>query len=267
MEEKGRKILNEVLNSDYKDLAERLEDTLDGSINLLGTCGESPAHIAIYKNDKRMLKMLLDAGSEPNFMNLHGDTLMHVAALLGSIEFVTLLYETGKCDLNIRNKDNLTALDIANKKISLADFYVTKLFSTYRSDVPLETDDIEVVKRKRKECSIYLSKMMAFDGIAKVESVLKHTLDNNINRNRARTIMRGQSSTNQNHTQFTARMVYPADRKIFSKDDESFVDNYFVGLDYIVRTVFVCSFVNRSMTIGLNNIMFMHNRAQAKTHK
>ena len=104
----GSKILNEILNSDYHDLAERIAEN-PTSINVLGNCGESPAHIAIYKNDIKMLKMLLDAGAKPNFINLNSDTLLHVATRLGSIESVKLLYETGKCNLELKNNENLTA--------------------------------------------------------------------------------------------------------------------------------------------------------------
>ncbi len=155
----GGKILNEILNSDYHDLAERIVEN-PTSINILGNCGESPAHIAIYKNDIRMLKMLLEAGAEPNFINMNSDTLVHVAARLGSMESIKLLYETGKCDLELRNNENMSALQISNAKIKESDFFITKLFRHYDSHIPHNTDNIDYMIKMRKECSVYLSHKM-----------------------------------------------------------------------------------------------------------
>ena len=36
---------------------------------MIGHTGESPAHIAIYKNDEEMLKTLIAGGADPNFKN------------------------------------------------------------------------------------------------------------------------------------------------------------------------------------------------------
>lgn len=247
----GKKILNEILNSDFRDLSESLEKHPE-AVNILGDSGESPAHIAIYKNDMRMLQMLLDAGAEPNFCNQNNDTLVHVAARLGSLEIIKLLYETGKCNLELRNNDNLNALQIANGKLNDRDFFVTKLFRHYDASVPVETDDIHTMKARRRECSIYLSSKMAFDGIGHVERVLDNTVEYNTSRHKARSIIRG---TCNNHTDFISQIAYPTDEKLVSAEDRQFIENYSVGMEYITQKVFTSDFVEKSVKVGFNNAL------------
>ena len=51
-------LFNEVINSDLTALAERID--AGAPINFMGTCGEAPLHIAIYKRDDSMIQMLLE---------------------------------------------------------------------------------------------------------------------------------------------------------------------------------------------------------------
>lgn len=54
-------------------------------MNVIGYCGESPGHIAIYKNDEKMLEVIIAAGADPSFKNSQGETLLHIATKLGRI--------------------------------------------------------------------------------------------------------------------------------------------------------------------------------------
>ena len=83
-------MLNEVLNSDHLAIKEQI--ALKSAINVLGTAGEAPLHISIYKRDMHMMKMLLDAGANIMFRNDNGDTSLHVAARMGLSQVVELLY-------------------------------------------------------------------------------------------------------------------------------------------------------------------------------
>ena len=83
-------MLNEVINSDHLAIEEQI--ALKAALNVLGTCGEAPLHISIYKRDTHMMKLLLEAGADIMFRNDNGDTALHVAARMGLSQVVELLY-------------------------------------------------------------------------------------------------------------------------------------------------------------------------------
>ena len=91
--------MNEILNSHYDELDHLMSEENLESLNTIGTCGETPAHISIYKSDVNMLKMVLAAGYDVNLKNTNGDTIFHVAAKLGDLKSLELIYATGMCDL------------------------------------------------------------------------------------------------------------------------------------------------------------------------
>jgi len=77
--------LFEVLNGDFVSLAQLLEE--NAPIDILGIRGEGPIHIAVYRIDMRMLRMLLDhtPRANINFKNIEGNTALHIAANEGNI--------------------------------------------------------------------------------------------------------------------------------------------------------------------------------------
>ena len=85
-------LLNEVINSDHAALQEMID--LKCPINVLGTCGEAPLHISIYKRDPEMVEMLMKAGADIMFENSNGDSALHVSARMGLYKVLEMLYHT-----------------------------------------------------------------------------------------------------------------------------------------------------------------------------
>lgn len=250
----GRLILNEILNSDYRDLSERIEKNPD-AISTVGVCGESPAHIAIYKNDAVMLKMLLDAGTSPNLVNSGGDSLVHVAARLGYIDLLRLLYDTKKCILILKNKINQTAVDIARSEVELSNLHVLKLFAEYKYGEPNEKEQLFAVRLGRKKCAEFLAEKMIYDREQKVRNMVQETLDvTNDRRNKAR-ILRGVGGTK--YTTFYTDLTYNTNinKQPWENVDMDFFVNYTEGLDKIVRAAFACDYVNKSIRVGFQNVL------------
>ena len=250
----GRKILNEILNSDYRDLQERIDND-NAAVSNLGMCGESPAHIAIYKSDSKMLRMLLDAGTEPNLRNSSGETLVHVAAKLGNYECIQMLYETKKCELLLENDNKETALDVANSIVERSCLHSLKLFAEYNSYEPNEKTQIKSIINGRKLCSIYLAEKMIFDREEKVRNMVQNTLNANNERRQKARIIRGISGNN--YTSFYSDISYHTDIKkpAWEKIDMDFFKQYYTGIDHIVRTIFACDYVNKSIQVGYYNVL------------
>jgi hypothetical protein len=250
----GRMILNEILNSDYRDLTERIDKNPAAS-SLLGICGESPAHIAIYKRDQKMLIMLLNAGTDPKLANNEGNTLVHVAAQLGYFELLQILYETGKCELILKNNEGQTALDIATSKPDKATLHVLKSFAEYRCGEPEEKEQLLTITEGRKQCATYLAEKMVYDREQKVRNMVQSTLDaNNERRNKAR-ILRGVGGSK--YTSFYSDLSYHTDinKPAWEKVDMDFFVKHHEGIDHIVRVIFACDYINKSIRVGTHNAL------------
>ena len=250
----GRMVLNEILNADHRDLSERI-DKHPESVSMVGVCGESPAHIAIYKGDTKMLKMLLDAGTSPNIVNQAGDSLVHVSARLGFFECLQLLYETKRCELILKNKLNQTALDIAQSDVQKHALHALKLFADYHFDEPSEVDQLQAIIDGRAKCAIYLAEKMIIDRENKVSNMVKETLDATRERRNKARIMRGMGGTK--FTSFYTDLTYDTNinKPPWEKIDMNFFVGYTAGLDTVVRTVFACDFVNNSIRTGMHNVL------------
>jgi len=247
-------VLNEILNADHRDLSERI-DKHPESVSIVGVCGESPAHIAIYKRDTKMLKMLLDAGTSPNIVNQAGDSLVHVTARLGFFECLQLLYETKRCELILKNKLNQTALDIAQSDVQKHALHALKLFADYHFDEPSEVDQLQAIIDGRAKCAIYLSEKMLIDRENKVKNMVKETLDATRERRNKARIMRGMGGTK--FTSFYTDLTYDTNinKPPWEKIDMTFFVGYAAGLDTVVRTVFACDFVHNSIRTGMHNVL------------
>jgi hypothetical protein len=250
----GRLILNEILNSDYRDLQERIDKHPEAT-GTLGVCGESPAHIAIYKRDPKMLMMLLKAGVNPNLVNFEGNTLVHVAAMLGYFECLQMLYETTKCLLILKNTEGQTALDVARSPADKAVLHVLKYFAEYRRGEPSEQEQLRSISHGRKLCADYLAEKMVYDREQKVRNMVQETLEaNNSRRNKAR-ILRGVGGTN--YTSFYADLSHHTDinKPHWEPVDMEFFLQYDEGIDHIVRTIFACDYANKSVRAGMHNVL------------
>ncbi|TCK03494.1 ankyrin repeat domain-containing protein [Marinobacterium mangrovicola] len=85
-----------------------------GNLNELDFDG-TPLCAAALTNNMEMARYLLDKGAKVNFGNAEGyrsKTALHSAAAVGSIEIAKLLMAHG-ADLSIRNRENMTPLELA----------------------------------------------------------------------------------------------------------------------------------------------------------
>lgn len=275
----ARKILNEILNSDYRDLVERIDQSPEAS-NVLGMCGESPAHIAIYKDEPKMLSILLEAGANPNIRNSTGDSLLHVAARLGSLECVKLLYETQNCQLEVRNNHNETAVDIAKSAVCEEDLAVTKLYRTW---VAKETDDnalMQSMAEGRKKCLAYLLHAIEHDRLGRVDKMVRGTTDNMLFRHHTSRIINGvcgesftpfydnythpQSAPGEAELKPSQQEQLPDRQKIiWTKDDVDFFSSYYPGIDAVVVKTKAHDYVSNSMRVGVRNVLAHANPQEA----
>ena len=77
--------------------------------------GPPPFREASNRSPIDALKLLIQAGADPNAKSADGLTLVHQAAQAGNLEMIRLLAQSG-AKLDDPNKDGLTALDVAEGK-------------------------------------------------------------------------------------------------------------------------------------------------------
>ena len=93
-------------------------------------------HAAIIQQDFDWAQMAIQFGADVNCVDEEGNTPLHLLVLHGNNQederhFVTLILKEG-ASLDIKNKNNLTAVDLAqdNEKwelaIEMASFHITK---------------------------------------------------------------------------------------------------------------------------------------------
>jgi hypothetical protein len=202
-----------------------------------------------------MLMMLLKAGVNPNLVNSEGNTLVHVAAMLGYFECLQMLYETTNCILILKNMEGHTALDVARSPAGKAALHVLKYFAEYRRSEPSEQEQLRSISHGRKLCADYLAEKMVYDREQKVRNMVQEILEaNNSRRNKGR-ILRGVGGTNYNS--FYADLSHHTDinKPRWEPVDMDFFQQYHEGIDHIVRTIFACDYANKSIRAGMHNVL------------
>jgi hypothetical protein len=102
----------EVDRNRCKKLLEVVQPLLNKYANVKNEIGQTPLHYASYGDGRKMVEMLLKAGSEKMLQDKQGDTPLHLAAYAGSIEAVKALLESGATP-GVRNKRGETPLHFA----------------------------------------------------------------------------------------------------------------------------------------------------------
>ena len=74
----------------------------------------TPLQFASEKNNKKIVKQLLDNGAEINGQNDAGNTALHFASAGGHLDTVKLLLDEG-ADANLANDQKVTSLDLARQ--------------------------------------------------------------------------------------------------------------------------------------------------------
>ncbi|KAJ6471139.1 ankyrin repeat-containing domain protein [Mycena vitilis] len=73
----------------------------------------APIHLAAWRGNTKVLKLLVTHGIDVNSMTAHGWTALHLAAWTGHTEAVEFLVETKAQIQSVSHDDNLTALHLA----------------------------------------------------------------------------------------------------------------------------------------------------------
>lgn len=164
-------LIREVLNENIPEIRRLALElgSIDGGrwLNDYSECGETVAHIAIYKAHRKMLRIFLDAGVDPNCRNKSTETLIHVAAKLGQFQLLLELYKCGRCDLNLLTCNGQTALDLCSGELNVdEDILVMRNFKNWTRGTP---DDIPDIILGRKKCAVFLRESMPVDDQAKLD--------------------------------------------------------------------------------------------------
>eukprot|EP01038_Epipyxis_sp_PR26KG_P014419 gene14419-19350_t len=260
-----KKVIGEVINSDSRKLKELVEANIN--IDFSGQSGESPLHIVVYKNNFSMLRILIDSGVNPNLANRQGDTAFHIAARIGSIEGLTYMYNCGRCDLTLQNKDNQTALDIAESNFEDNDLVSYRLFSPWRRQDSELSIEIENIINGRKKCFDFLREKMEYDKQYRSTKVVDTITSYNFNRNQSLRICHGLNHFNMVNINYSATLNYPPNDQNLSwtKTDIRYFDHNKNDVLKVLRVVFTCDYVDRNICQAFNrSVSYLLNEKKMK---
>lgn len=117
----AHQIPNAVLDGDFEFL-ENLIYSNKEVVNSIGPGGYSALHVAVYKEDRKMIDMLKSYGANGKVLTANGDSCGHIACRIGSInmlnEFISYLD-----DVDLKNYNNETMQDICETIPSEAEAY------------------------------------------------------------------------------------------------------------------------------------------------
>lgn len=240
------------LKTNLKEMSNN-SDPLD-TIEYMGICGETAAHISVYKSDLTLVDMILRNGFHPNTKNHVGDTIMHTAAKVGDLAIMKRIYETNKCDLDIQNNDGASSLDICNRTIQEKDIFELRVFRNWRRD---DFGDITTtsIMHGRKKCAQFLSEKVQIDRLNKTKQIMGDTIAYNNRRLVASRAIRGISSE-RNYRSYTDLNYPQTATASWPEEDVRFFEEgwgYAVGFQLVITRVFACEYVHRSIKVGFRS--------------
>lgn len=86
----------------------------------------SPILVAVYKDDIKKIKSLMESGIDPNAKDEYGRTPLHAAAAVGNVNAVRTLIAYG-ADINIKSTGRVQAVPILIQAATNAHFDVVKI--------------------------------------------------------------------------------------------------------------------------------------------
>ncbi len=111
---KQRATLDEVLASISDALFPEMLGEAEVKIDSVGSDGDTPLHIAVWRNDLHAVKVLIAAGANVDAMGDMGETPLHVAIGQKNISIVEALLEAG-VRTGLRSEFDQTAIERAEK--------------------------------------------------------------------------------------------------------------------------------------------------------
>lgn len=106
------------------DQKKRIQETLtteypitpvDTNYKGLSYYGEYPLSFAAVLNQEEIVRLLISKYADPNKQDSNGNTVLHILIINDNVEMFKLLVESGRCDLTLKNRQNLTPLTLAAK--------------------------------------------------------------------------------------------------------------------------------------------------------
>lgn len=92
-----------------------LKDLIDSGFDLdsIDRCGKTALLWAVSKNKLQSVKMLLEAGSNPNILSYHDDNPLFISIYEGNLEILNILLQNNNININLKNSKGHNALHVA----------------------------------------------------------------------------------------------------------------------------------------------------------
>lgn len=247
-------LVREVLNDNVREIrrlaAYMKESPRCKDIDKLSDCGETVLHIAVYKWNRKMVKIFLEAGANPNQLNRHMLSSVHVAAKLGLIELLKDLYYSGRCDLSLLTGDGLTALDLCTMEFNPDDdLVVMRSFKNWDNRQP---DDTEIVRRGRDDCALFLREKMVIDHNIKLATITQQAADWMSKQAKLEHIL---SEPDPYHPYYSAlqTITYPEEdgKPLISPEDQLLFEKFRIGVHVASEANFTNNIVQQALSVGL----------------
>lgn len=252
------KIIGDVLSDNFHTLGDLLVSADESVLNSWGVCGETPAHIAIYKNHRQLLQQLLQAGADPMRWNETGNSLIHTAVLLGHIELLQMLYDTGKCNLEAANKQGQPPLQIAMSPYQEKDLVAASLFKNWSSS----EDDMQAVQQMitagRAACYDFLREKLIVDRDNTINRQVREISEHMTQRDRMRRLASASSGKVVLTTVSALDFPTGQGKQLMSAHEQAYFQQFKAAVNASATAAFTAEvvhnsiFMNRSLKRDLN---------------
>lgn len=249
-------IIREVLNeniSEVRRLSAHLKNSSTNTnevINTVSDCGETALHIAVFKWNRRMVKIFLEAGADPNCLDIHTESPVHVAAKLGLHDILSDLYYSGRCDLSIKTASGLTALDICSMEFNPDDDLATmRSFKNWDRD---RSDDTDIVRQGRLKCVEFLKEKTNFDYHNKLDRITRESTSWMVEQSKLRHIL-AEPDFQHSYQTTVERIEYPETSGVptISENDQEMFEKFRIGVHNTSEALFIHQMVQQASTVGL----------------